>query len=118
MGLNMKARQNKNPYMSDAEKLSQFQRYILVHCCLYYEMDQSVIDDFEYQNLCNQYLELLASIKQPLAKQRSLYWYVFKGFDGSTGYHLLGNLKPDHCEHILLIARNVLASYMKVRDLS
>ena len=87
--------------MSEAEQLSQFQRYILVHCCLYYEMDQSVIDDADNQILVDQYLEAVAKSKQLLAKQRSKYWYVFKDFDGSTGYHLVGSLNEEDADYIM-----------------
>lgn len=118
MGLNLKKRQSKNPYMSEAEQLSQFQRYILVHCCLYYEMDQSVIDDADYQILVDQYLEAVANSKQLFVKQKSKYWYVFKGFDGSTGYHLVSNLDEEDADYIMLLARNVLASYMKGREIN
>ena len=102
----------KNPYMSNAEKLSGLQRFILVHCYLYYEMDNPVISDASYTELCEQYEEVLAQSSES-DKECSRFWHAFDDFDVSTGADLQSRLKADEAQYIGQIAWGVAGAYDK-----
>lgn len=81
----------KNPYFTNAEKCNMLQRWLIVHSILYYERDSSVISDFDYDANVKQLLNLMSEMsKQELKKTR--FWYVFKDFDGSTGFYFYKRL--------------------------
>ena len=103
---------DNNPYMSKSERLSKSQRYILVHCVLYYEMDDPVISDASYKELCNIYEEDLQQSSE-VDKQNSRYWNSFKNFDSSTGFDLYSMLSEEDKEHIGMVAWNVRMYYHK-----
>lgn len=81
----------KNPYLTDIEKCNLLQRWLIVHSILYYERNESVVSDFVYDSNSKQLLTLMKKIPESeLLKTR--YWYVFKDFDGSTGFYFYKRL--------------------------
>lgn len=93
--------------MSEKDKVSALQRYILVHSCLYYELDSSIIADKEYDKKAY----LLVEIQKGINISDTDYGYVFKGFDGTTGFDLYSKLSEIDRDKIIRIANNVLKSY-------
>lgn len=59
---------------------------ILVHSCLYYRLDTSLIPDKLWQTWSQELVEL--QNKYPQIAERVQYHKAFKDFDGNTGYHL------------------------------
>lgn len=93
----------KNPYLSNLSKVSYLQRMILIHSYLYYELDNPVITDVEFdgisKQLCSMYNELTEK-----EKTDTEYYNAFYDFDGSTGFHLFSRLDEHQKEIIEIIA--------------
>ena len=96
----------RNPYMSDAAKISFLQRRILVASICYYQFDGSPISDYVYERISKQLLRLTeaADVEE---RERSEYWYVFHDYDGSTGFDLFYRLTEKDKRYLLQIANNV-----------
>lgn len=80
----------KNPYMSVEDKLTLLERWVIIHSILYYEMDESIVPDHMFDHNARQLAAMLK--RHPNEAKQTKYAYLFKGFDGSTGYHLYRNL--------------------------
>lgn len=93
--------------MSDIEKVSVMQRYILVHSCLYYELDSSIITDKAYDKTAYKLVEMQKGINV----SDTDYGYAFHGFDGSTGFDLYGKLSDKDRKRIRDISVSVLRNY-------
>jgi len=75
--------------MTDEEKvelMNRRQRQILVHSCLYYQMNINFIDDHLFDFWSKELVRFMA-VEPELAKQTP-YYNEFLGFDGSTGHDL------------------------------
>jgi hypothetical protein len=68
------------------EKIRQRRAQMLVHSCLYYEMDQSIVDDHTWQRWADE----LAQLQKDNAKDCKINFFdrEFSDWDGSSGYHL------------------------------
>lgn len=115
--LNMKLTEKKtniyfdNPYWSDKLKISYLQRRIIVHSILYYQLNESVIDDFQYDGLSRQLVKLMNETSEEECK-KSTYWYCMYDFDGTTGFDLYSRLNKKDKVHLTDIAYRVLDCYM------
>ena len=97
---------SSNPYMSDAAKISFLQRRVLVASICYYQFNGSPISDYTYARISYQLLRLMKKADKKEV-ERSDYWYVFKDYDGSTGFDLSYKLTDKDKEYLLRIANNV-----------
>lgn len=79
-----------SPYWFEWEKIQLLQRWILVHSFLYYNMNESIVDDEAFDNNCKQLVEMQEANESEFDKTK--YRYVFEDFDGSTGFHLTSRL--------------------------
>ena len=95
-----------NPYWGNITKMCLLQRWILVHSVIYYTMDESVVDDAMFDNNSRQ-LVALQKEHSDLAP-RTIYWYVFKDFDGTTGFDLYARLNPQDRKFIETEAHHLL----------
>lgn len=100
-----------NPYWSMALKISALQRYIIVHSYLYYERNENVISDGQFDKEAKQLVKL--QNEYPQEAKKSDYWYVFEGFDGSTGFDLYHNLDKADKKRIRQISWAVLRLYKR-----
>lgn len=66
--------------------ISKRQRQILIHSCIYYRLDDSIISDYTFDKWSKE----LAELQQlhPEETKASVYYKTFRGFDGSTGADL------------------------------
>lgn len=96
-----------NDNLTVLEKVSALHRYILVHSCIYYEMDSSIIDDKQYDKAAY----LLVEMQKEVNILDTDYGDIFTGFDGTTGFDLFSKLSDADREKIRRIAKNVLKSY-------
>lgn len=103
---------NKMPYiyMNDIEKCNLLQRYILVHSILYYEMNESVISDKEYDSTAKQLYCFMKNLEDNHITQ---YGYVFWDFTPYTGFDLYSRLNELDKNYLCKIAKNVLKLYKK-----
>lgn len=98
-------------YWSIKLKLEYLQRQIMVHSILYYEMHESVIEDFRFDQLCRQYMEMVKHAGS--IPEKTQYWYVFRDFDGMTGYYIYDRLALADKDYLSFIANHVLYLYKK-----
>lgn len=96
-----------NPYLSDIAKANMLERWIIVHSILYYCQDTNVVSDRMYDMNSKQLIKLFESMSLK-EKQKTKYWYVFKTFDGSSGFGLYEGLKFEDREYLLTQANLVL----------
>lgn len=72
-----------------AEKIKQRRLQILVHSCIYYDMDKSIISDGTWSRWAKELVKL-QNDNPEIAK--TVEWdYCFRDFDGSTGMNLPTN---------------------------
>ena len=69
-----------------AERIQQRRLQILVHSCLYYELNQSSIPDTTWDRWARELVELQA--EYPSIAKEVIWAEAFNGFDGSTGFDL------------------------------
>lgn len=105
----------KNPYQINtydifqgeelkiAEKIQQRRLQMLVHSCIYYEMNKNIISDKAWDSMAK---ELVVLQKENPAISEKVMWYdAFKDWDGSTGMDL-----PLKNEWVMDKARKLLYS--------
>lgn len=81
---------------------------VLVHSCIYYELNENIVADSTWSAWAEELTELQK--KYPKIADRVDYAKEFKGFDGSTGFHL-----PTRNPEIMAKARYLL-KICKERD--
>ena len=103
---------NKAPviYWSNKLKCNYLQRYIIIHSIIYYELNNSVISDKQFDDVSKQLIKLS---KQTNNYSETEYYYVFKNFTGETGFYLYDNLRKEDKKYLLHIAKYVLKIYLK-----
>ena len=65
------------------EKINQRERQLLVHCCLYYGMNENIISDDKYDFFSFDLADLIK--KYPDDFKKSAYYKDFLEFNPSTG---------------------------------
>lgn len=60
---------------------------MLVHSCAYYDLNESMISDDEWQKRANELAELITKYPE-LNKDIDRFDPYFQDWDGSSGYHL------------------------------
>lgn len=105
---------NKMPfiYWNDIVKASYLQRQILVHSILYYQMNENVISDSEFDSISKQLVRLRNRMDDS-DYQKTNYYYCFQDFDASTGFYLYDALNARDKKYLSKIARQVLLQYKK-----
>lgn len=69
-----------------AEKIKRRRLQILVHSCIYYELNQNIISDATWSQWAKELVEL--QNQYPNISQQICYAEAFKDFDASTGAFL------------------------------
>ena len=94
-----------------AEKIQQRRLQMLVHSCIYYEMDQNLITDKKWDEWAKELRQLQADYPD-ISKQ--VIWYeAFKDWDASTGAFL-----PLKDEWVIKKAQKVLGRRVKNFEIS
>lgn len=78
---------------TDLEKIQLLERSILVNSYAYYEMNENILSDFQYDANTRQLLELKKT--NPNAYKKSRYYKYFDNFESGTGFDLTGRIKKD-----------------------
>ncbi len=68
------------------EKIKQRRLQILVHSYIYYELDQNIVSDAQWNKWAHELVELQK--KYPEESEQAEYYDKFADFDGSTGMDL------------------------------
>lgn len=84
---------NKKPYeiykgldLKLAEKIQRRRLQILVHSCIYYQMDQNIVTDFQYNSWAKELEELQG--KYPDISKNVKWAKEFENYSSSTGFNL------------------------------
>ena len=78
---------------TDQEKIQLLQRSILVQSYCYYELNENLLSDYQYDMNTRQLLALKRDA--PEAYKKSRYYKYFDNFESGTGFDLAGRLKKD-----------------------
>lgn len=76
---------------TDKEKIQLLQRSILVNSFAYYELDQNILTDYQYDMNTRQLLELKRTA--PEAYRKSCYYRYFDNFESGTGFDLTSRVR-------------------------
>ena len=78
---------------TDKEKIQLLQRSILVNSYAYYELNENILTDYQYDRNTRQLLKLKNS--NPDAYQKSRYYRYFDNFESGTGFDLTSRLRKN-----------------------
>lgn len=78
---------------TDKEKIQLLQRSILVNSYAYYELNENILADFQYDKNTRQLLELKES--NPEAYRKSRYNKYFDNFESGTGFDLTDRIREN-----------------------
>lgn len=96
-------------------RINFIQRRIIVFSIMYYQLDESVLTDQQFDAASHQLVKLMSETpKSVLEKTR--YWYCMYDFDGSTGFHLYSRLTPQDSEQLFNLAQQIRRVYKKKND--
>ena len=99
----------KNPYWTNVDKLNLLSNWILVQSVLYYELDNSVVPDWMFDNNCKQYRQLAQDY--PHSFKLSKDKYIFKDYikEGQTStYKVLKLMTRQHRRQVEGIANYLI----------
>ena len=88
------------PVQTVRERIKQRRHQMLIHSCLYYGCDTSVVDDDTWQRWANE----LRDLQLVYGDKIGFYDKEFQDWDGTTGHHLPQDL------YIMTKAGEVLAN--------
>lgn len=78
---------------TDKEKIQLLERSILVNSYAYYELDEPILSDYQYDMNTRQLLELKRS--NPEAFKKSRYYRYFDNFESGTGFDLTSRVRKN-----------------------
>lgn len=78
-------------HFTDKEKIQLLQRSILVNSYAYYELNENILADYQYDRNTRQLLELKES--NPEAYCKSRYARYFDNFESGTGFDLTDRIR-------------------------
>ena len=78
---------------TDKEKIQLLQRSILVNSYAYYELNENILSDHNYDKNTRQLLELKHS--NPEAYRKSRYSRYFDNFESGTGFDLTSRIQKN-----------------------
>lgn len=95
--------------MEIEEYINHLQRFIIVHSYIYYELNDNVISDKEYDAKSKTLMDL--KLKYPDLWKSSEYYKQFgDGYNGSTGFTLYHDLNAHQQEIIKSIVNGIYYS--------
>lgn len=95
-------------YWNNKTRIEYIQRRIIVFSIMYYELNESPLDDKQYDSIAYQLVEYMNTTPKEILEQTK-YWYVFYDFDGSTGFYLQYRLTEEDKDYLHKIAQQVKA---------
>lgn len=93
---------------SIAEIIKQRRIQMLIHSCIYYRLNDSIIDDYTFDRWAKELAQLQNDYPE-IARQ--VEWHeAFESWDGSTGFHL-----PIEHPWVIGHAEYLLRTYERVK---
>ena len=91
------------------DQINFWQRYIIVHSCIYYRLDNNIISDREYDKKSLMLVEM--KNKYPEEWKNSEYYEQFTDeYCGNTGFDLIETLTPKQLEIIQSVINRIYTS--------
>ena len=75
----------------ELKRINALQRKIIVASIAYYEYDERIMSDYDYDAMGQKLKELMDGYPE---KEKSRYWYAFEEWTGATGCFLRSRLNP------------------------
>ena len=72
------------PMGSVQEEIKRLRLNVILHSCIYYQMDVNIWDDITFDFKCKRLVDLLAKHPNVYSDRFDRY---FEGWDGSSGFH-------------------------------
>lgn len=91
------------------EKIDYAARYIILHSIIYYELNESVISDRQFDKKARALVKLMN--RYPEETENSEYYRAIYDFDGSTGFLLYHRLKKSQRKYLRHIAKHIIHLY-------
>lgn len=101
---------------TDKEKIQLLQRSILVNSYAYYELNENILADYQYDANTRQLLELKES--NPEAYRKSKYYRYFDNFESGTGFDLTSRIRKSKTLYRRIANDACLALYLKKEHLT
>lgn len=95
-------------YWTEKLKIDFLQRVILIHSYLYYEKDNPVWSDKQYDEIAKQLVNMQRKHRKNWIQKETQYGYAFYDFDGTTGFYLCDRLKEKDKKQIAGIAEGIV----------
>lgn len=89
---------------TDKSKIQLLERSILVNSYAYYELNENILEDYQYDANTRQLLELKES--NPEAYRKSRYYRYFDNFESGTGFDLTSRVREKNRKLYQNIARD------------
>ena len=80
-------------HFTDKDKIQLLQRSILVNSYAYYELNENILEDHQYDKNTRQLLELKEL--NPEAYKKSRYYRYFDNFESGTGFDLTSRIQKN-----------------------
>lgn len=93
-------------YWSDIAKVSFLQRVIIIHSILYYEHDNPLWTDKQYDDICRQLVQEQRNMDYERFK-RTQYFYCMHDFDGTTGFDIVGRITDDDKDYLMKLVSHI-----------
>lgn len=97
--------------LKNTTNIDTLQRWVLVASWVYYEANDSIVEDSFYDQTARRLVALQKDCKCGI--ENTQYGYVFHDFDGTTGFDLFHRLNDKDKNHIsnigALVIRNMRA---------
>lgn len=94
------------------DKLNRIQRMVLLHSIIYYDLNESVISDADFNKWARLLAKKTLQYKDKPIFRKTMYWYVFEDYtDGSTGFDLSHKLKKKDYNYLYTLATHVIQRY-------
>ena len=84
---------NFSKQFTDKEKIQLLQRSILVNSYAYYELNENILSDYQYDSNTRQLLELKKTANDAYKKSR--YRRYFDNFESGTGFDLTDRIRKN-----------------------
>lgn len=94
-------------------RINFLQRKIIIASIAYYELDEYIMSDFQYDDSVKQLKELMNKCEE---KEQSRYWYVYKDWTGATGCFLYSHLNEDDKRRLLEDAKCTVKTIDEYRN--
>lgn len=95
--------------MTTQDTIDWLCRKIIIHSIIYYDYNENIISDSDYDNVCKQLYSLIQNNQKDI--QNCYYYHILKDYSPATGFDLKYKLENTHKEYLEHLASVVLKQY-------